>query len=721
MRTRMITVLIMLVSLNSFAAETIEIPMDFNTFPVFRNAEYLEDVNGGLELQGAMKSAEWKSPGGDSINFGFTSTVYWFRFSLKSLSTKHDQIFLELDYPMLDSVDLYSPDESGAYTVRKTGDMLPFSQRDENDRKMMFRIYPSEEPLTYYMRLKTTSSVNFSITLMSVRSYIDKLKQELPVFWAYYGILFIMFIYNLLIFMLTRTRTYFFYVMFIVSWIFFQFTLNGFSYQYLWPDLPWWGNKCLPFFIAMVTFACGLMVRTFMQTKKKHPVADKFAIALIIGPGMLWMLVSLIAPYKIGIKGATAIALIGCTAMLTLSAVLVIRGSRDARFFLMSWIFMMVGIILYSLKTFGVLPSNFLTNWSIQIGSSMTAVLLSGALADNINTMRREVTSLNMNLSKSENVARQRAQYLEEVVATVRDMSDNMMSVSGDLSAISDRFSRMSSEQESTSSDMRRDFDILKLEYQRLHNSIINQRDEGARTRELSDGLQKSQDAITRATESVTDSINHITQSNTETETALRGLLGKMDLINSGGKSIDEFMNIIDDITDRINLLSLNAAIEAARAGEHGRGFAVVADEIGKLALATSDNSKQISSRVTSIIKDITEGTTLMNRTKGQLELTFGIMNTITTRAREVKELVMGQDSAINSIVVQAGVMDDLSREIESATDKQSNTIGGAIVTIGRLAEMAREISSANNRILELTALVKEKSSQMSDMIRQVD
>ena len=37
-----------------------------------------------------------------------------------------------------------------------------------------------------------------------------------------------MFIYNLLIFILTRTKTYFFYVLFIVSWIFFQFTLNGF-------------------------------------------------------------------------------------------------------------------------------------------------------------------------------------------------------------------------------------------------------------------------------------------------------------------------------------------------------------------------------------------------------------------------------------------------------------------------------------------------------------
>ena len=78
-------------------------------------------------------------------------------------------------------------------------------------------------------------------------------------------------------------------------------------------------------------------------------------------------------------------------------------------------------------------------------------------------------------------------------------------------------------------------------------------------------------------------------------------------------KKIEEFAAVIGSISNRTNILSLNASIEAARAGEHGRGFAVVASEVRNLAAQSAKSSKEITDTINKVQTSVNETVTAMN------------------------------------------------------------------------------------------------------------
>ncbi|MEJ5365774.1 MAG: methyl-accepting chemotaxis protein [Desulfosoma sp.] len=75
--------------------------------------------------------------------------------------------------------------------------------------------------------------------------------------------------------------------------------------------------------------------------------------------------------------------------------------------------------------------------------------------------------------------------------------------------------------------------------------------------------------------------------------------------LSEQGQSIGDIIDVVRDLADQVNLLSVNAAIEAAKAGDHGKGFAVVAQEMRSLA----DQSKEATEQVKQILSEIQKAT----------------------------------------------------------------------------------------------------------------
>jgi signal transduction histidine kinase len=316
--------------------------------------------------------------------FGFTESVYWVRLAVANVQQEPVDWFLDIGYPLLDSIELHIDDGQGGFTTNYYGDHQPFAERPLDFKNIVIPLeLPAGGSQVYWLRFDSESSMNLPLRFWRPTEFFEFTLREEIFQGLFYGALAIMLIYNGLLFFVLKDRSYLFYVCFFASWGLAQMSINGMAYQFLWPTLVWWANACIPFLIFLSIIAICYWGRSELQTWSEIPAADRF-FRFIQTICLVGIVVSLSGNYPLGIRFATATAVIVAIAWIAVAGYCAKGGNRSARFFITALGLFFLGVIMFALKSFGVLPSNILTNWSIQFGGFAALLLFSLATTDKI-------------------------------------------------------------------------------------------------------------------------------------------------------------------------------------------------------------------------------------------------------------------------------------------------------------------------------------------------
>lgn len=372
-------------ALKLHATESVVAPVNHLRYWVDANPDSSEE-----DAEAALRDGEFRTIKRWPPTFGFADGVHWFALDLRNVDHPDDNWLYVVEYALLDHLDLHLRYSDGREQRYASGDREPYSARSVDHRHFNFALrLPPGSSVQTLLRVQTESSVQVPIAIYSDHAFLETHQRSQLGLGIYYGVLIGLLLYNLLIFVSVRDRSYPYYVGYVALFGLGLACLNGISYQILWPTWPVWDDAVLLLSIGGSLTCMLLFTQSFLELPVRLPrLARVFRIAA-------WTLgvITLTSPF-IGYRHAILLE----TASVFLLAFLMIgagfkvwrQGYRPAYYFLLAWSFMVAGIVVYASVSFGLLPKNFVTEYGIQFGSSIEMILLSLGLAYRFKLLREQ-------------------------------------------------------------------------------------------------------------------------------------------------------------------------------------------------------------------------------------------------------------------------------------------------------------------------------------------
>lgn len=343
-------------------------------------------------------------------------------------------------------------------------------------------------------------------------------------------------------------------------------------------------------------------------------------------------------------------------------------------------------------------------------------------------TAVEQLTTAVKNISEA---AKRQSRQIDGVISGIRAANDSQRKTTENT----DRLSRVSSENVTSLLQMKAAAEEIAASTGRLFKSTGDSYAMIAEMSQTAKMIAENSNEVSHAVEDTSASVEEITVSlnavreNTKKSSELtalvrvllteRGTLAVADAIEAmeriaeevdssakiitrldeRSKDIEKMLSVIKEVTEKTNLLSLNAAILASQAGEYGKGFSVVADEIRALSDRTSASARDIANIVGTIQAEIHEAVTAIQ--------------TGVKKVDEGKELIFKSGEAMGETLEAAQKSAQMAKLIEKATEEQAGGLRQIQLAMENVRFMIEQVAKA-------TEEEKRGTSHMLDSISDV-
>lgn len=346
------------------------------------HSEIFVDTSGTLAVDDALKQT-FVQNSKDFLSFGFNDRLnVWVRFTLKNVTGRPLKKTLEYANTFVEDLYLYD------------GEMVQTGGRfhiDGNPKTLTssFQIVlqPHEEKTFYLKAHSSISSLLIKLRLWNSDRFLEHDYSYKMIEVAFFSAMAILFIYNFMLWVFTRQRVYFYYILYLLAVMFFQANLLRILQLYLFsPEVARIVEKASSIHISLLILSIVVFTREFLETKqfKKIDAVFRFylyttpVIALLGYDGFLYDLNMVV----FFIPLAVFTVFTGFYALF--------RGVKQARFYVIGWSIVIFSLMVVNLKTVGIIDISSYFFYINEVAFVLEALLFSVALAHRIKILSDE-------------------------------------------------------------------------------------------------------------------------------------------------------------------------------------------------------------------------------------------------------------------------------------------------------------------------------------------